>query len=183
MVAPDESGTPGTPRVFLTGPGQGINIAMNTWHGVLTPLEADADWWMLGPYQHQIEVGGHLLLPLGSGFVPRQRWGILGGPGTLPTLPTGFLGGDHLVLIRASYLAELRRIQLPLVGPPALRFEYAAGTAWAGGDDRPPLEQSVGGGVQLLVFNGMVYVDPASSGFDPIFRFGAQLPAGGAAPF
>ena len=44
VVAPDESGMPGTPRVFITGPGQGINIAMNTWHGVLTPLEADADF-------------------------------------------------------------------------------------------------------------------------------------------
>lgn len=44
VVAPDVSGTPGAPRAFLTGPGQGVNIAMNTWHGVLTPLEADADF-------------------------------------------------------------------------------------------------------------------------------------------
>ena len=44
VVAPDEAGTPGTPRAFLTGPGQGVNLAMNTWHGVLTPLEADADF-------------------------------------------------------------------------------------------------------------------------------------------
>ena len=44
VVAPDESGTPGTPRAFLTGPGQGINIAMRTWHGVLTPLDVDADF-------------------------------------------------------------------------------------------------------------------------------------------
>jgi ureidoglycolate lyase len=44
VVAPDESGTPGTPRAFLTAPGQGVNIAMNAWHGVLTPLDADADF-------------------------------------------------------------------------------------------------------------------------------------------
>jgi len=44
VVAPDESGKPGTPRAFVTGPGQGVNIAMNTWHGVLTPLESDADF-------------------------------------------------------------------------------------------------------------------------------------------
>lgn len=44
VVAPDESGTPGMPRAFVTGPGQGVNIAMNTWHGVLTPLDADADF-------------------------------------------------------------------------------------------------------------------------------------------
>ena len=44
VVAPDESGTPGAPRAFVTAMGQGVNIAMNTWHGVLTPLEADADF-------------------------------------------------------------------------------------------------------------------------------------------
>jgi ureidoglycolate lyase len=44
VVAPDLSGTPGKPRAFLTASGQGINIAMNTWHGVLTPLDADADF-------------------------------------------------------------------------------------------------------------------------------------------
>jgi ureidoglycolate lyase len=41
VVAPDENGTPGRPRAFLTAPGQGINIARNVWHGVLTPLAAD----------------------------------------------------------------------------------------------------------------------------------------------
>ncbi len=44
VVAPDESGTPGTPRCFVTAPGQGVNIAMNTWHGVLTPLGGEADF-------------------------------------------------------------------------------------------------------------------------------------------
>ncbi len=40
IVAPDEGGTPGRPRAFLTAPGQGINLHRNTWHGVLTPLHA-----------------------------------------------------------------------------------------------------------------------------------------------
>lgn len=44
IVAPDQSGTPGTPRAFLTAPNRGINIAMNCWHGVLTPLEAVSDF-------------------------------------------------------------------------------------------------------------------------------------------
>ena len=44
IVAPDESGTPGTPRAFRAGPGQGINMAMNTWHAVLTPLEEESDF-------------------------------------------------------------------------------------------------------------------------------------------
>lgn len=38
IVAPDEGGTPGRPRAFLTQPGQAINLARGAWHGVLTPL-------------------------------------------------------------------------------------------------------------------------------------------------
>lgn len=38
IVAPDEDGRPGMPLAFVSGPGQGVQIARNTWHGVLTPL-------------------------------------------------------------------------------------------------------------------------------------------------
>jgi ureidoglycolate lyase len=44
IVAPDEHGKPGTPLAFRTAPGQGVNIAMNTWHGVLTAQEAVSDF-------------------------------------------------------------------------------------------------------------------------------------------
>ena len=40
IVAPDEGGTPGTPRAFVTNGAQGINFHRGTWHGVLTPLHA-----------------------------------------------------------------------------------------------------------------------------------------------
>lgn len=40
IVAPDAGGAPGTPRAFVTAPGQGINLHRGTWHGVLTPLSA-----------------------------------------------------------------------------------------------------------------------------------------------
>ena len=44
IVAEDEGGTPARLRAFEPGPGQGVNIAMNTWHGVLTPLDREADF-------------------------------------------------------------------------------------------------------------------------------------------
>ena len=44
IVAADWHGIPNTPRAFLTTPGQGVNIAINTWHGVLTALEAESDF-------------------------------------------------------------------------------------------------------------------------------------------
>ncbi len=40
IVAPDNSGTPGTPLAFLTNGAQGINLHRGIWHGVLTPLAA-----------------------------------------------------------------------------------------------------------------------------------------------
>ena len=40
IVAPDEGGSPGRPRAFLTNGAQAINFHRNTWHGVLTPLAA-----------------------------------------------------------------------------------------------------------------------------------------------
>ena len=39
IVAEDQDGLPVRLRAFEPRPGQGVNIAINTWHGVLTPLE------------------------------------------------------------------------------------------------------------------------------------------------
>lgn len=44
VVCPDQDGAPGTPRAFLTKPGQGVNYARGTWHGVLTPLGMEQDF-------------------------------------------------------------------------------------------------------------------------------------------
>lgn len=44
VVAADEGGSPTGMRAFRPAPGQGVNIAMNTWHGVLTPLDRPADF-------------------------------------------------------------------------------------------------------------------------------------------
>lgn len=44
IVAEDEGGMPVRLRAFGPAPGQGVNIAMNTWHGVLTPLERESDY-------------------------------------------------------------------------------------------------------------------------------------------
>ena len=47
MVAEDDAGTPTRLRAFAPAPGQGVNIAMNTWHGVLTPLQAASDFLVI----------------------------------------------------------------------------------------------------------------------------------------
>ncbi len=44
IVCPDESGRPGELRAFITRPGQGVNYARGTWHGVLTPIGEPQDF-------------------------------------------------------------------------------------------------------------------------------------------
>lgn len=41
IVAEDEAGCPGRPRVFLTDGLQGVNYHRNIWHGVLTPIQGN----------------------------------------------------------------------------------------------------------------------------------------------
>lgn len=38
VLAEDKDGAPHAPRAFIAGPGQGVNIGRNVWHGVLCPL-------------------------------------------------------------------------------------------------------------------------------------------------
>ncbi len=40
VVAEGQGPVPGRVRAFLTRPGQAVNLLRNTWHGVLTPLQA-----------------------------------------------------------------------------------------------------------------------------------------------
>ena len=44
ITAEDEAGIPVRVRAFRPAPEQGVNIAMNTWHGVLTPLDQAGDF-------------------------------------------------------------------------------------------------------------------------------------------
>jgi ureidoglycolate lyase len=44
VVAPDESGRPGPPLVFLAADGQGVNYARNVWHHPLISLGAVSDF-------------------------------------------------------------------------------------------------------------------------------------------
>ena len=47
VVCADLDGRPDRPHAFVTAPGQGINLARNVWHGVLTPLAAHSDFLVI----------------------------------------------------------------------------------------------------------------------------------------
>lgn len=44
VVCRDVDGVPVEPKAFTTSPGQGVNIARNVWHGILTPLDGQSDF-------------------------------------------------------------------------------------------------------------------------------------------
>jgi hypothetical protein len=138
-------------------------------------LVADGRWEMTALWGHGIEVRGHLLQPLGSGAAPPQRWSFVGGPGTLPTLPYAALRGDHLVFLSSAYLIPLPWISIPVVGPPSVVLSDAVGTAWMTGEAAPPLEQSLGAGLQFSHLYATLYFDPRNLDH-PTLSFGLALP-------
>ncbi len=44
VVCDDVDGVPGLPKAFVTAARQGVNIAQNIWHGILTPLDGVSDF-------------------------------------------------------------------------------------------------------------------------------------------
>jgi hypothetical protein len=139
-------------------------------------LTAQDDFSMLALWNHQIDVTAYGRLPLGGREAPLQRWSHIGGAGTLPTFPDASMRGDHVVFIRSRYFARIPPIQFPLLGEPSLRLEHAIGVAWRTDAPRPPFEQNAGVGLQLSMFNIMLFVDPAEDPLEVMWKVGAQLP-------
>jgi hypothetical protein len=110
------------------------------------------------------------LTPLG-GDAPPQRYQILGGATTLPTLRIADYRGDHLAFADARYGIPLP-VQVPFVGMPSLQLLYAAGAAWT--DDSPRWTQNVGVGMLFALASVAVYVDPSDP--KPRVQFTAAIP-------
>ena len=92
------------------------------------------------------------------GAIPRQRWGYVGGPGTLPTIDMLQMGGDQLLYFDARYNIPITTIAVPLAGSPTLILREAVG-----GADRgrfPALEQASGFRLALSVLYVEMMVDP-----------------------
>jgi hypothetical protein len=97
--------------------------------------------------------------PLGGDDAPPQRYEILGGVSTLPTVRIAHYRGDHLAFADGRYAVPLP-LQLPFVGAPSLQLLYAAGAAWTG-DESPRWTQNAGVGLLFSLGSASVYVDPS----------------------
>ncbi len=104
---------------------------------------------------------GHALLASGGKIPPPQRFGYLGGSGTLATVDLLALGGDRLLYLQGDYTIPIEKIQLPLVGSPFLALRYAAGNAGVG--RLPALIQNVGVGAGISILRVDYSIDPAQN--------------------
>lgn len=110
---------------------------------------------------HLVEVYFRGMMPL-SGDAPPQRFGILGGSGTLPTAGVAEFRGDHLAFIEAVYAIPITWIELPFLGVPNLEALYATGAAWESGEDMPGWIQNPGVGLAFTLARVRLYIDPSN---------------------
>jgi hypothetical protein len=108
----------------------------------------------------RFEFLAHALLTPGD-IAPPQRFGYLGGSGTLATVDQLALGGDRLLYLEGDYIVPFERIQLPFLGSPFITLRYSAGNAGIGG--LPSLIQNLGAGLGIGFLRIDYTIDPAQN--------------------
>ena len=137
-----------------------------------TQALVEGTYWAMALRTHTMRVYFRGMMPLGGG-APPQRFGILGGSGTLPTEEIAAFRGDHLAVVESSYLIPYPRVVLPYIGSPSLEIGHAVGAAWVG-DASPDWVQNAGVGIVFPFVYARVLVNPAD--FEPNLSFGISLP-------
>jgi hypothetical protein len=136
---------------------------------------------VVGSYQalalrtHQLRVYFRGMAPLFGSAPPPQRYGILGGSGTLPSEPIARFRGDHLAYVESSYLVPIPWVVLPVVGSPGVEAVHKVGAAWVGGAE-PEWVQNAGVGVVFSFVSARALFNPAERPVRPHFAFGLSIP-------
>ena len=100
---------------------------------------------------------GHGLITPGDG-APPQRFGYLGGAGTLATVDLLSIGGDRLAYVEGEYSVPLTAPLLPFAGAPIVSLRYAAGSAGVG--SLPDFIQNIGVTLGVKFIRAEYHVDP-----------------------
>jgi hypothetical protein len=147
-------------------------------------FETWGTWAMKAIANQTLEVHWRFTGPLpGTDSLPRQRWGILGGAGTLPVYDVGEFRGDRLAFVQTRYLVPLPRwLALPVFGSPDLALIDAVGRAWTASSTETRLEQNVGAGLEF--FGAYVrYIVDARDASRSALSAGLVWPFGGRYPW
>ena len=110
------------------------------------------------PVQHLI-ARFHSITTSGD-TAPAQRYGYLGGAGSVLTLPLLGQGGDQLLFVEGDYRYTLDGIHIPYTTPPSIAVAYAAGGAGVG--KLPRLTQNIGARLEVKPFRLDFFVDPST---------------------
>ena len=127
-------------------------------------LDAGISFPTFGLHRFSFEIHG--LVTLGD-TAPPQRFGYLGGSGTLPTFDLLEFGGDQLLFTESRYSIPIERIIIPLLGSPTFMVRHMLGAAGEG--SLPRLEQNLGVRLSLFAFKVDYTVDPRTRDTDLSF--------------
>jgi hypothetical protein len=105
-----------------------------------------------------LRLDGHALITL-TNSAPRQRWGHVGGAGSLPTIGMLSRGGDQLVFLDGSYNVPIDRWRVSYLGAPAISLREILAGADVG--RMPALAQATGLRLSMTAVYVEFLVDPA----------------------
>lgn len=124
---------------------------------------ASARWAMLALANHTLELEARFQGPIGTDVLPHQRWGMLGGSGTLYTFGVGQFYGDRLAFLETEYNIPFpRRYRVPYLGTPAFELLHSIGMAWTHNQSRD-FEQNVGVRLQFPFVFARFVINPADT--------------------
>ncbi len=138
-------------------------------------LVASGEWAAEALWRHRFELFAYTRQTLGGDAAPRQRWSFVGGSGTLSTLETARMRGDHVVYVESGY-ALPAPVKVPFLDAPEVRLEHRLGSAWVSGFEPPRWEQALGAGLDFGLLKAMLFVDPADDSPRPSFHLSAAFP-------
>jgi hypothetical protein len=173
MLRPNPQGTEGRITSAVAGASRTVTLGDLSADAVVTaevPVEApgdsrfyqvtlDASTTFATFGSHRFGAAAHALLT-GGDPTPRQRFGYLGGAGTLPTESMLQFGGDRVLYVEGLYTVPFERIRVPFVGSPAVGLRYVAGSA--GVRELPDFTQNVGVRLSLGFLRADFMVNPAT---------------------
>lgn len=173
MYRPNPAVTAGRLETWLTGVDGSLRgrVEMDASLQVEVPINSPngAGWTQLvadvtGKYatytDQEILVRMHAIYTTGDSTAPPQRYGYLGGAGSVATLGLLAQGGDQLVFFEGDYRYTFSKLELPLTTPPSLSLAYTVGAA--GVENLPKFTQNIGARFELKPFRVDFWVNPAT---------------------